>query len=163
MRKFERISEEQFRKDFADFDTKYEEIKVPVRKTMYSAGYDIHIHFDSCINPNETLIIPTGIKVIMNNDEFLGIYIRSGLGTKYNLRMCNQVGIIDADYYNNEKNEGHIFIKVQNEGENKISFKKGDRIAQGIFQKYYIVDNDEVEETRQGGFGSTNKGDEIYE
>ena len=66
-------------------------------------------------------------------------------------------------YYNNEKNEGHIFIKVQNEGENKISFKKGDRIAQGIFQKYYIVDNDEVEETRQGGVGSTNKGDEIYE
>lgn len=163
MRKFERISEEQFRKDFADFDTKYEEIKVPVRKTMYSAGYDIHIPFDSCINPNETLIIPTGIKVIMNNDEFFGIYIRSGLGTKYNLRMCNQVGIIDADYYNNEKNEGHIFIKVQNEGENKISFKKGDRIAQGIFQKYYIVDDDEVEETRQGGFGSTNKGDEINE
>lgn len=163
MRKFEKISEEQFRKDFADFDTKYDEIKLPVRKTIYSAGYDIYVPFDSCINPNDTLIIPTGIKVIMNNDEFFGIYMRSGLGTKYNLRMCNQVGIIDADYYNNEENEGHIFIKVQNEGENKISFKKGDRIAQGIFQKYYIVDNDEVEETRHGGFGSTNKGDEINE
>lgn len=103
MRKFERISEKQFRKDFATFATKYDEIKLPVRKTAYSAGYDIHIPFDSCINPNETLIIPTGIKVVMNNDEFLGIYMRSGLGTKYNLRMCNQVGIIDADYYNNKK------------------------------------------------------------
>ena len=41
--------------------------------------------------------------------EFLGIYIRSSLGFKYNIRMCNQVGIIDADYYNNKDNEGHIF------------------------------------------------------
>lgn len=163
MRKFEKISEEQFKNDFTDFDTEYNEIKLPARKTMYSAGYDIHIPFEACINPNETLIIPTGIKVIMNNDEFFGIYMRSGLGTKYNLRMCNQVGIIDADYYNNEKNEGHIFVKVQNEGKNKISFKKGDRIAQGIFQKYYLVDNDEVEERRKGGFGSTNKGDESNE
>lgn len=164
MRKFEKISEEQFKKDFADFDTKYDEIKLPVRKTMYSAGYDFYLPFDIKLEQNQTIKIPTGIKVQMNKDEFLGIYIRGSIGFKYNVRMCNQVGIIDADYYNNNENEGHMFIRIQNEGENKISFKKGDRIAQGIFQKYYIVDDDDdVEETKQGGFGSTNKGDEINE
>ena len=163
MRKFEKISEKQFKKDFANFDTSYDNIKLPVRKTRYSAGYDLYIPFDTCINPNQTVVIPTGIKVIMNDNEFFGIYMRSGLGTKYNLRMCNQVGIIDADYYNNEENEGHIFIKIQNEGEKIILLKKGDRVAQGIFQRYYVTDDDKVEEIRKGGFGSTNKGDGINE
>ena len=92
----------------------------------------------------------------MNENEFLGIYVRSGLGTKYNLRMCNQVGIIDADYYNNIENEGHIFIKMQNEGNETVYLKKSDRVAQGIFQKYYITDFDQVDKIREGGLGSTN-------
>ena len=104
----------KFRDDFVNFNVEYNDIKLPVRKTKNSAGYDFYIPFDAIINPNETILIPTGIKVIMNENEFLGIYVRSGLGTKYNLRMCNQVGIIDADYYNNIENEGHIFIKMQN-------------------------------------------------
>lgn len=163
MRKFEKISEEQFKKDFADFNTKYSEIILPVRKTMYSAGYDFYLPFDIMLESNQIIEIPTGIKVQMNEDEFLGIYVRGSIGFKYNIRMCNQVGIIDADYYNNKDNEGHIFIKLQNENENKVSLKKGDRIVQGIFQKYYLVDDDEVEEKRKGGFGSTNKGDESNE
>lgn len=160
MRKFEKISEEQFKKDFADFDTKYSEIILPVRKTMYSAGYDFYLPFDIMLESNQIIRIPTGIKVQMNEDEFLGIYVRGSIGFKYNIRMCNQVGIVDADYYNNNDNEGHIFIKLQNESEKNVSLKKGDRIVQGIFQKYYIVDDDDAEEKRKGGFGSTNKGDE---
>lgn len=156
MRKFEKISEKQFRDDFVNFNVEYNDIKLPVRKTKNSAGYDFYIPFDTIINPNETILIPTGIKVIMNENEFLGIYVRSGLGTKYNLRMCNQVGIIDADYYNNIENEGHIFIKMQNEGNETVYLKKSDRIAQGIFQKYYITDFDQVDEIREGGLGSTN-------
>lgn len=156
MRKFEKISEKQFRDDFVNFNVEYNDIKLPVRKTKNSAGYDFYIPFDTIINPNETILIPTGIKVIMNENEFLGIYVRSGLGTKYNLRMCNQVGIIDADYYNNIENEGHIFIKMQNEGNETVYLKKSDRIAQGIFQKYYITDFDQVAEIREGGLGSTN-------
>ena len=160
MRKFEKISAEQFKKDFADFDTKYSEIILPVRKTMYSAGYDFYLPFDIMLESNQITRIPTGIKVQMNEDEFLGIYVRGSIGFKYNIRMCNQVGIVDADYYNNNDNEGHIFIKLQNESEKNVSLKKGDRIVQGIFQKYYIVDDDDAEEKRKGGFGSTNKGDE---
>ena len=160
MRKFEKISEEQFKKDFADFDTKYSEIILPVRKTMYSAGYDFYLPFDIMLESNQIIRIPTGIKVQMNEDEFLGIYVRGSIGFKYNIRMCNQVGIVDADYYNNNDNEGHIFIKLQNESEKNVSLKKGDRIVQGIFQNYYIVDDDDAEEKRKGGFGSTNKGDE---
>lgn len=156
MRKFEKISEKQFRDDFVNFNVEYNDIKLPVRKTKNSAGYDFYIPFDAIINPNETILIPTGIKVIMNENEFLGIYVRSGLGTKYNLRMCNQVGIIDADYNNNIENEGHIFIKMQNEGNETVYLKKSDRIAQGIFQKYYITDFDQVDEIREGGLGSTN-------
>ena len=156
MRKFEKISERKFRDDFVNFNVEYNDIKLPVRKTKNSAGYDFYIPFDTIINPNETILIPTGIKVIMNENEFLGIYVRSGLGTKYNLRMCNQVGIIDADYYNNIENEGHIFIKMQNEGNETVYLKKSDRIAQGIFQKYYITDFDQVDKIREGGLGSTN-------
>ena len=156
MRKFEKISEKQFRDDFVNFNVEYNDIKLPVRKTKNSAGYDFYIPFDTIINPNETILIPTGIKVIMNENEFLGIYVRSGLGTKYNLRMCNQVGIIDADYYNNIENEGHIFIKMQNEGNETVYLKKSDRVAQGIFQKYYITDFDQVDKIREGGLGSTN-------
>ena len=156
MRKFEKISEKKFRDDFVNFNVEYNDIKLPVRKTKNSAGYDFYIPFDTIINPNETILIPTGIKVIMNENEFLGIYVRSGLGTKYNLRMCNQVGIIDADYYNNIENEGHIFIKMQNEGNETVYLKKSDRVAQGIFQKYYITDFDQVDKIREGGLGSTN-------
>ena len=163
MRRFEKISEDQFRKDFTNFDTKYNEVKIPIRQTKYSAGYDFYIPFNVELIPGQTIKIPTGIKVQMNKDEFLGIYVRGSIGFKYNVRMCNQVGIIDEDYYNNRDNEGHIFIRLQNEGDDVVSFKKGDRIAQGIFQKYYIVDNDNVMEKKKGGFGSTNEGDEINE
>lgn len=163
MRNFEKITEQQFQKDFSNFEVKYDDIKLPIRKTLYSAGYDFYLPFDIELLPNQTIKIPTGIKVVMNNDDFLGIYVRSGLGTKYNLRMCNQVGIIDADYYNNEDNEGHIFIKIQNEGNNIVFLKKGDRIAQGIFQKYYITEDDNVNNIRKGGLGSTSKGDESNE
>ena len=163
MRRFEKISEDQFREDFTNFDTKYNEVKIPIRQTKYSAGYDFYIPFNVELIPGQTIKIPTGIKVQMNKDEFLGIYVRGSIGFKYNVRMCNQVGIIDEDYYNNRDNEGHIFIRLQNEGDDVVSFKKGDRIAQGIFQKYYIVDDDNVMEKTKGGFGSTNEGDEKKE
>ena len=147
MRKFEVISINQFNKDFKNIDTKYDDIIIPKRSTKFSAGYDFYMPYDLTIKKNEVVLIPTGIKVMLNSDEFLGIYIRSSLGFKYNLRMCNQVGIIDSDYYNNSSNEGHIFVKLKNEGDNDIILKKHDRYVQGIIQKYYIVDNEkEVED-----------------
>lgn len=160
MRKFEIISINQFNKDFKNIDTKYEDIIIPIRSTKFSAGYDFYMPYDLTVKKNEVVLIPTGIKVMLNSDEFLGIYIRSSLGFKYNLRMCNQVGIIDSDYYNNPSNEGHIFVKLKNEGDNDIILKKYDRYVQGIIQKYYIVDNEnEIEDIRVGGIGSSGRRD----
>ena len=94
----------------------------------------------------------------MNKGEVLMIYIRSSLGFKYNLRLCNGTGIIDSDYYNNQDNEGHIFIKIQNEGKETINLKANDRFAQGIFMKYLTVtDEKQINNIRQGGIGSTNQ------
>lgn len=160
MRKFEVISINQFNKDFKDTDTKYDDIIIPKRSTKFSAGYDFYMPYDLTIKKDEVVLIPTGIKVMLNSDEFLGIYIRSSLGFKYNLRMCNQVGIIDSDYYNNTSNEGHIFVKLKNEGNNDMILKKYDRYVQGIIQKYYIVDNEkEIEDIRVGGIGSSGRRD----
>lgn len=160
MRKFEIISINQFNKDFKNIDTKYEDIIIPKRSTKFSAGYDFYMPYDLTVKKNEVVLIPTGIKVMLNSDEFLGIYIRSSLGFKYNLRMCNQVGIVDSDYYNNPSNEGHIFVKLKNEGDNDIILKKYDRYVQGIIQKYYIVDNEnEIEDIRVGGIGSSGRRD----
>ena len=79
------------------------------------------------------------------------------MGFKYNGRLCNQLGLIDKDYYNNESNEGHIFIKIKNEGDKEFVVNKGDAIAQGIFMKYLITDDDDTNNVRVGGIGSTNK------
>ena len=92
----------------------------------------------------------------MNNDEVLMLFVRSSQGFKYNVRLCNQVGILDGDYYNNESNEGHIWIKIQNQGNKDYFAKSGEAICQGIFTKYLTVDNEEkIKNERKGGFGST--------
>ncbi|MBQ3475730.1 MAG: deoxyuridine 5'-triphosphate nucleotidohydrolase [Bacilli bacterium] len=157
MRKFEIISYEQWEKDLKGICL-YSDIKLPSRSTKHSAGYDFKTPFDFKLEPGEIIKVPTGIKVAMNSDEFLAILVRSSMGFKYNIRLCNQVGIIDSDYYNNEGNEGHIFIALQNEGDKVFEAKVGDNIAQGIFIKYQTVDNEEdVSGSRKGGLGSTNK------
>ena len=158
MRKFERISEKEFLKDVSNGN--YEDILLPKRSTKNSAGYDFYSLYDITIKPNEIVKIPTGIKVCMNENEFLGIFIRSSLGFKYNIRMCNQVGIIDADYYNNKDNEGHIFVCLQNHGDKDFVIKKGDRFVQGIFMPFLITDDDNTTSRRIGGIGSTNKGED---
>ena len=157
MRKFEKISLKQFIKDTGITEKEYNEITLPHRATPQSAGYDFHILEELTLKPGEIKKVPTAIKASMNSDEVLMIYIRSSLGFKYNMRMCNQAGIIDSDYYNNEDNEGHIFIAIQNEGQETVNLKANDRFAQGIFIKYLTADDEEeITSTRTGGIGSTN-------
>ncbi len=157
MRYFEKISFEQFKKDICDDKKLYEEYNLPKRQTKYSAGYDFESLFDFTLKPGETKKLATGIKVNMNSDEMLMIVIRSSLGFKYNTRMCNQIGIIESDYYNNSDNEGHMFVKIQNEGNDNLIIKKGDRLCQGIFVKFLTVDNEEeINNKRTSGIGSTN-------
>lgn len=135
----------------------YEYVNLPQRKTKQSAGYDIESAVNVVITPGETKLIPTGIKVYMDENEWLGIYIRSSLAIKYGLILANSVAVIDSDYYNNPDNEGHIMLPIRNVSGMPYTVKKGDRIAQGIFHRYYKVDNDSADGDRTGGIGSTGK------
>ena len=113
MRKFEKISFERFVKDIKNDKDLYNEYKMPVRQTKKSAGYDFFAIEDISIKPGKIKKIPTGIKAIFEEDETLMIFVRSSMGFKWNVRMCNQVGIIDSDFYNNPENEGHIWFALQ--------------------------------------------------
>lgn len=158
MRCFEKVSFEEFKKRTNLSLEDYNYYNLPKRSTKHSAGYDFEVLNDFTIKSKEIVKIPTGIKANMNEDEVLMLFIRSSLGFKYNFRMCNQVGIIDSDYYNNPDNEGHIFICIQNEGNEEKSFKKGDKIVQGIFTKFLTTLNEEeITNKRNGGIGSTNE------
>lgn len=157
MRGFEKISFEEFKKSFGDDKKLYEEYLLPKRASKNSAGYDLLAIKDYIIKPKEILKIPTGLKVRMHYDEVLLIVVRSSMGFKYNVRLTNQVGVIDSDFYNNIDNEGHFFVSLQNEGDKDFVIKKGEAFAQGIFIKYLISDDDTASEIRKGGLGSTNK------
>lgn len=159
MRSFEKISFEQFKNDVCDDKLIYNKFKLPNRSTKNSAGYDFFSLFDFSLKPGEIMKIPTGIKVNMENNDVLFLVVRSSMGFKYNVRMCNQVGVIDSDYYNNSDNEGHIWIKLKNEGDKDFIVKNGDAICQGIFLYYLTVTNErDVKKIRNGGLGSTNGG-----
>lgn len=165
--KFEKVSFNQFLKDFKDTfnDISEEEIKsiydnipLPSRATAFSAGYDFKTPISIKLEPGKTIKIPTGIRSYMPNDYVLMIYPRSGLGFKFRMQLNNTVGVIDSDYYN-ALNEGHIMIKITNDSnENKtLEVKQFDGFAQGIFTQYGITIDDDADGERTGGFGSTTK------
>ena len=159
-RYFEKISFDQFKKDISDDSLLYQSYLLPKRGSEYSCGYDFFAIQDMVLHPGEIKKIPTGYKAKFLSDDFLMLVVRSSMGFKYNVRMCNQVGIIDSDYYNNSDNEGHIWVCLQNEGDKDFVINKGDRYCQGIILKYYTC-NDYVNSIRQGGIGSTDKENDI--
>ena len=134
-------------------------IHVPVRKTAASAGYDIEAAEAVMIPPHAMAMVPTGLKAYMQADEVLTLYIRSSMAVRRRLMLMNSVGIIDADYYNNADNEGHILVALWNGGEEAAHIARGERIAQGIFIQYLTADDDTAGrgEMRGGGFGSTGR------
>ncbi len=159
MRKFEKISFEQFKKEIKNDLVLYEKYSLPKRGTKKSAGYDFYSITDLIIKPGETKVIPTGVKVFMQENEMLLLLVRSSVGFKYNVRLCNQVGLIESDYYNNPTNEGHIWVKLQNHGDTDFIINKNDRFIQGVFTKFLTVSNEEeINNERLGGFGSTDGG-----
>lgn len=140
-------------KGFTDLD-----IELPKRSTKYSAGYDLALIEETTIKPGEIVFGKTGLKAFMNPDEVLFIYPRSSLARKYGLTLSNNVGVVDSDYYSNIDNDGHIMISLYNFSQQTVVLKKGERVAQGIFQHYLTVSNEEeINNTREGGFGSTGK------
>lgn len=165
--RFHKVSEERFAADWMDtFPSAsreealsvYERIRLPRRATAGSAGYDFFSPADFTLKPGETLKIPTGIRVEMNQEWVLKCYPRSGLGFKYRLQLNNTVGIIDSDYFYSD-NEGHIFVKLTNDtNENKtLTIPADTGFMQGIFVEYGITMDDDVTVVRNGGFGSTTK------
>lgn len=164
--KFYKVSWEQFQKDYVNtfgenntIDMKevrniYDHIKIPKRATSGSAGYDFFIPFDVRLGIGETAKIPTGIRVEMDPEWVLKCYPRSGLGFKYQFNLVNQTGIIDQDYFYSD-NEGHIFVKVKNNGDKTININAGDKFIQGIFTEFGITVDDDIDNKRNGGFGST--------
>ena len=176
--KFDKVSYEQFFDDFTktfnmiqdtmtteDYELVsnsvrkvYDSIKLPKRATMGSAGYDFFVPIDLKIVPNTTVKIPTGVRCKMEDDWVLKLYPRSGLGFKYRLQLNNTVGIIDSDYFYAD-NEGHIMAKITNDTneEKTVTLEVGNGFMQGIFVQYGITEDDHVETTRNGGFGSTDK------
>ena len=160
-RGFEKVSVNEFKKRAGKFSSVperlYNDIIVPTRSTIGSAGYDFYSITKVTLKPGEVELIPTGIKAYMDFDEFLAIYIRSSLAVKNGIILANNVAIIDSDYYNNRSNEGHIMIALKNTSDKTYDIEKGDKIAQGIFQKFFITDDDNVLEKRKGGIGSTGK------
>jgi dUTP pyrophosphatase len=157
------------------------EIPMPMRKTKASAGYDIGIihptvydylckgytieeAWDIVPKVNgaaivtkeseaTSIILPTGIKAYMQDNEVLVMAVRSSSGIKKAIRQANPPSWIDADYYNNPDNEGHIKFAISNDS---IRFDAPIiNIAQGIFMNYLVADTGNSGYERIGGIGST--------
>ena len=164
MIQFEKVSFEQFHKDYlkyVDKDAKlsevqdvYDHIKLPQRSTANAAGYDFYIPYEFSIKNGAHLI--TGIRAHMSHEWVLMLYPRSSLGIKHGISLANTTGVIDADYYDAD-NEGHIHVVLTSFGKDKQTFEAGERVVQGVFLQYGIVDDDHTETKRTGGMGSTGK------
>ena len=163
--KFHKVSFEQFKEGWmgefpqtteAKLQKIYEDIKLPKRATAGSAGYDFYTPETFSLKSGETIKIPTGIRVEMEEGWVLKLYPRSGLGFKYRLQLDNSVGIIDSDYFYSD-NEGHMFAKITNDSnEGKIlKLAAGTAFMQGIFMEFGVTVDDECSGVRTGGLGST--------
>lgn len=143
--------------DMAEWREIYSQLKKPMRATKLSAGYDFYAPFGFTLEPGEVMLIPTGIKAYMNDNNELKFYPRSSLGFKYQMRIANTVPKVDADYVDNPKNEGHIFIKIVNGGDKSMTIEKGDAFCQASFYEYLVTNDDDASASRVGGIGSTSK------
>lgn len=166
--RFTKVSYDQFIKDYTrifysekqlpiwidEYLTRvYDDIKLPKRGSAYSAGYDLHTPFAFRLEPNETILIPSGIRAEIGTDKVLLIVPRSSTGMK-GLFIRNTLGVIDSDFAY-AKNEGHIMYGLKNIGDTTLTFNEGDRILQGIIVQYFVMDDDDATEVREGGIGST--------
>lgn len=132
---------------------------LPKRATNFSAGYDFYAPEDTFVAGNSTVTyVKTGVKIKMQEDEFLLLCNRSSNPMKKELVLINGVGIIDADYYNNPDNDGEIAFAFTSLNPSGSFIKQGEKLGQGIIMKFIKTENDLISDptlTRQGGFGST--------
>ena len=154
------VSRARFDADWAEafpgLESPYDALKLPVRATAGSAGYDLPSPLDFALNPGETIKLPTGLRARIEPGWVLLLFPRSGLGFKYRVQLNNTVGVIDSDYFG-AANEGHIFLKLTNAGDRPMSVRAGDGVAQGVFVPFGITVDDAADGVRTGGFGSTDR------
>lgn len=137
----------------------YDNIKMPKRATYGSAGYDLYTPIPLVLEPGQEVFMPTGLRCEMEEGYFLMIVPRSGQGTKFKLRLANTAGIVDSDYAGTDDTQGHIFMKLCNEGDKTFEIDAGTACAQMIFIPFGITADDDQDEheVRTGGHGSTDK------
>lgn len=132
--------------------------ELPKRSTKHSAGYDFYNPEEVSIEPHSLKLVKTGIKSKFPHSIVLKLYNRSSNPKKKGVMLANSVGIVDADYYNNPDNDGEIGFMFYNFTNEVVTFAKGDKLGQGIFEQYFTVTNEEeITSERSGGFGSTGK------
>ena len=105
-------------------------INLPVRKTKYSAGYDVEAA-ENTIIPSfkkgmKPTLVKTGIKAYMKENEYLMLANRSSNPGKKGLILANSIGVVDQDYYGNSDNDGHIMFAFYNIKDEDVEIKKGD-------------------------------------
>lgn len=130
------------------------EIPLPRRATEGSAGYDLVCPAEVTVNPGETVIVPTGLRALIQPGWVLVVCPRSSLGRKWGLRLANTIGVIDSDYSQAE-NEGHLLLTVVNGGSVPFTLRPGDRFCQGIFLPFGVAEEEAPTAQRMGGYGST--------
>lgn len=166
MIQFAKISIPQWDKDVKEvFDNdkdasqSYQMVQIPKRSTLKSSGYDFHCPYNCVVPAHGTCKIYTGIKIYLDDNKTLKLYPRSSVGIKHGIMLSNTVGIIDADYVDNPDNEGHIIIALRNLSDEPFYIKAGDKIVQGIIERYYTVDDEEYSDMKErtGGIGSTGR------
>ena len=167
--RFEKVRYEAFEHDMMQYrpinfmggedKEAYDKIKLPERKTKYSAGYDICTPIDISIPSGQRRVIPTGIKVVFEEDEMetwhLQMFVRSSVGIKDGVVLTNGTGVIDSDYQFGN-NDGDMMLALLNTSEKLVKYKAGDRICQAVFMIHGITSNDKASGDRTGGIGSTN-------
>lgn len=170
---FSKVSFSEFKKDWLDAFTAlnestaseffeehirniYDDIKLPKRATVGSAGYDFYSPISFTLEPGESIKIPTGIRCEMYDGWVLLGFPRSGFGFKYGLHHANDIPVIDGDYAYSD-NEGHIFFKLVNDSclADTIKINAGTAFCQGVFVPFGITLDDNVTEERNGGLGSS--------
>ncbi len=130
-------------------------IPMPHYATDGSAALDMRAVIDDAITvePGETVLIPTGIAIHINNPSLAAVLLpRSGLGHKHGLVLGNLTGLIDSDY------QGQIFISCWNRSSNSYEIQPGERIAQMLFVpvaqvQFNVVEDFDESERGAGGFG----------
>ena len=133
-------------------------VELPKYKTEGSSGLDLMAFIEKSIklNPNESVLVPTGISVAISEDLEIQIRPRSGLAAKSNISVLNTPGTIDSDY------RGEIKVILFNHGKNEFIINNKDRIAQMVLAPIIKAEFEEVDELPdtirgEGGFGSTGK------